>query len=192
MTRAFFVIGPAGSGKSRVAKELAKRVGGLYLDKDVVCNGFTGMLLESRGYDASERDGNDYYRDDLMPMEYRTLLGVGGDNLALGTPVIFDAPFGAYFADDGYVEQARAEFGWPEDAEPVVVHVKVDGDTVRARLIARGLSRDAWKLEHWDEFWAKASGATCAWTGATHVTVDNNADTESGASAADEVLAQLG
>ena len=191
MTRAFFVIGPAGSGKSRVAQELAKRIGGPYLDKDVVCNGFTGMLLEPQGYDGSERDGNDYYRDDLMPMEYRTLLGIGATNITLGIPVVFDAPFGAYFADDDYVRNAKTEFQWPEDSEAVVVHVQVDGDTVRQRLIDRGLERDSWKLSHWDEFWPKASGVTCAWKDARHITIDNNAETVDGGSLADEVLTQL-
>ncbi|MCI1833008.1 MAG: ATP-binding protein [Bifidobacterium sp.] len=174
MAAAFFIIGPAGSGKSCLAEALVSRLHGAYVDKDIICNGFTGELLKSHGYDSSERDGNAYYLSELMSIEYKTLLKVGTSNMQLGTPAVFDAPFGAYFKNDDFINRVREKYRWPDEVDAVVVHVAVDGDTVRKRLITRGLQRDSWKLEHWNEFWSKTSGTKCQWKGALHVTVDNN------------------
>ncbi|MFT8357450.1 AAA family ATPase [Bifidobacterium aquikefiri] len=177
-TPVFFVIGPAGSGKSSFARALAVRIHGAYLDKDAICNTYTGVLLEEHGYDPSERDGNAYYRDELMPIEYESLLNVGSCNAKLGIPVIFDAPFGAFFNDVNYVKNIASKHNWPQQVHAVVIHISVDGKKVHQRLIERGLKRDSWKLDHWDSFWPKASGVTCTWQQATHITINNDTDRE--------------
>lgn len=171
--KVFFVIGPAGSGKSSVSKFIARRNGTAYIDKDTATTGFTELLLELHGFDKNERDNNQYYQDVIMPLEYQTILKLCGDNLVLGNSVVLDAPFGKYFANADFLLEAQEEHSWP-DADKVVVHVQVDGEAMRQRLINRGLDRDAWKLENWDRFWAKSHAAECAWKSAHHIVFNND------------------
>lgn len=172
----YVVIGPAGSGKSTLAKLLAQQKGAAYLDKDSLATYFTEALLKLSGNDPHERDNSDFYQSSVMDLEYATLLRVAGDNLRLGLSVVLDAPFGRYLGREDYLEEAAQKYGWPEDADKVVVEVKAGSDTVRSRVHARSFERDAWKLDHWDEFWAKARGVECRWTGVRHVPFDNSGD----------------
>lgn len=168
----FVVIGPAGSGKSIVSTALATEYAATYLDKDVVCGRLTEALLEIAGTDPAGRDDNPVYQDRVMELEYQTLVAVAGDNLRLGRSIVLDAPFGRYLSEAEFLQTNAEAHDWPE-ANWVVVRVAVDKEAVRRRVAARGLSRDRWKLENWDEFWSQASSATCRWTGADMVHVDN-------------------
>lgn len=172
--RLYIVIGPAGSGKSTVSTRLARRLGAAYADKDSVATLFTESLLRLAGTDPQTRDDNAYYQDHVLEVEYRTLLRLAGDNLRLGTSVVLDAPFVRFFPQDDFLEEAAREFEWPPKTEIVVVHVMVDGERMRERVIGRGYDRDAWKILHWDEFWRSARAAECRWLGASHVTIDNS------------------
>lgn len=177
MSTLIFVVGPAGSGKSTVSKRIAQRLRAAYIDKDTVATGFTEALLAAAGTDPHERDNNAYYQAHVMDLEYETILRIAADNLSLGMSVVLDAPFGRYLKREDFILQARDRFGWSPDVRPLVVHVLVDGATVRERVASRGLARDAWKLANWDEFWAAAGSVVCTWAGAEHVTLDNSGET---------------
>jgi predicted kinase len=170
-----FVIGIAGAGKSTIARQLAAGLRGVYLDKDTVAGSFTGLILESAGHDRGDRD-SDFYRNVVMPLEYETLLSLGEDNMRVGNPVIFDAPFGAYFSDKEYIRRRASEKSWPAGRR-IVLRVQVDKERNRQQLIQRTSPRDAWKLEHWDEFWASAQ-RDCLWEGVEHITLNNTADSD--------------
>lgn len=186
----FFVIGPAGSGKSSVSETLASELESVFLDKDVVCGRLTELLLEIAGTDPAGRDDNPVYQERVMDLEYQTLLAVAGDNLRLGRSVVVDAPFGRYLPDSDFLEANSKAHGWPS-AEWVVVRVAVDGSAIRERVEARGLSRDRWKLEHWDEFWAQASAVDCRWRGARLLEVDNQREGFDRAEVLDQIKRQL-
>lgn len=186
LPKVYFVIGPAGSGKSSVSRTLAAEFETVFLDKDVVCGPLTEALLEIAGTDPAGRDDNPVYQDPVMDLEYQTLLAIAGDNLRLGRSVVLDAPFGRYLPEADFLTANASAHGWP-DAEWIVVRVAVDGESVRRRVEARGLSRDRWKLENWEEFWTRASAVDCRWTGATVVDVDNGRH----GFHRDEVIAQI-
>ncbi|TCC42351.1 AAA family ATPase [Kribbella speibonae] len=172
--RVFFVIGPAGSGKSTVSRQLARRYAATYLDKDTVATSFTELLLEQNGSDKNDRDHNAFYQAAILPLEYATLLRLCADNLDVGRSVVLDAPFGRYFSDRDYLVDATA--GWPA-AELIVVHVTAESHAIHDRVADRGLPRDTWKLAHWDQFWATATTRPCEWSGATHILLDNSGRT---------------
>ncbi|QNP69548.1 ATP-binding protein [Streptomyces roseirectus] len=171
--RAYFVIGPAGSGKSTVARLLARLTGAAHLDKDTACTRLTEALLAAAGTDPGDRDGNAYYLSAVRELEYLTLLDLARDNLAVGRDVVLDAPFGSYFADAGFLTAAPRRHGWPTGVEPVVVHVRVDSATARERVRARGLARDASKLADWAAFWSRTEANPCRWEGARRLAFDN-------------------
>lgn len=170
---ACFVVGPAGSGKSTVARLMAGAAKACILDKDSLGEEFVDALLRSNGYASGERESNDYYRAELMPLEYRALFRMAADNLALGNTVVIDAPFAAYLRLPEYLAGMRREAGWPESMS-VVAHVLTDARVIRQRLASRGLARDLWKLDHWDEFWKRFSSVQCLWDGVRHITITND------------------
>jgi predicted kinase len=179
--RAYFVIGPAGSGKSTVARLLAQQAGAAYIDKDTACTRFTEALLELAGTDKDERDLNPYYQSVVMDLEYLTILDLARENLAVARPVVLDAPFGRYFSRPGYLTEVAERHSWPGGVEPVVVRVEVDSDTARARVRARGCARDLSKLADWDSFWKKAQDNECLWSSRHRLVFDNRADGVTGA-----------
>ncbi len=170
---AFIVVGGAGSGKSGISRALAAQYGAAYLDKDSLVDDLTGLALELHGEDRQERDRSDFYRSTVLPLEYSTLLRVAGVNLSIGVPVVLDAPFTAFFDDETFLDRARVQFNWPA-ADVFVVRVCTSEHTLRQRLITRGNPRDRWKVDHWDEYWARQHGARCRWLGVIHADVDND------------------
>ncbi len=168
------VIGPAGSGKSTIAQRLARQHGAAYLDKDAMSARFVEAALLSAGYDPGDRDGNAFYRERILPLEYDSLLDVAGANLRIGRSVVMDAPFGEYLSDPTFITLAGERFDWPQvDIE--VVRVRVSPTTLQHRLRQRGLDRDHFKLAHWDEYWAEHGGRPCSWTGVRLSDVSNDA-----------------
>ena len=168
------VIGTAGSGKSTIAQRLARQHGAAYLDKDAMSARFVEAALMSAGYDPGDREANPFYRDNLLPLEYDSLLDVAGANLRLGCPVVVDAPFSPYLSDPTFITAAAERFDWPPiDVE--VVQVRVSPKTLQDRLRKRGLERDRIKLAHWDEYWALHGGRRCAWTGVRLSELSNDA-----------------
>jgi predicted kinase len=161
--KVFIVIGPAGSGKTTIAQQTAKEHGAAYLDKDRICGRLVEFALKAAGHDPSDRESNGFYRENVLPLEYETLMDIA---------VVLDAPFGAYFAAPDYLTRTAEEFDWPP-TETTVVRVQVPQDTLRDRLIQRGLERDRWKLAHWDEYWASYGSLDCTWSGVRFLDLNN-------------------
>ncbi|MDR6417646.1 AAA family ATPase [Pseudarthrobacter sulfonivorans] len=172
--KVFIVIGPAGSGKTTIAQQTAQEHRAAYLDKDRVSGRFVEFALTATGHDPTDRESNDYYRDNLLPLEYETLMDVAGINLRLGRSVVLDAPFGAYFGDPDYLSRVAEEFQWPSPAI-TVIRVRVPQDVLRMRLTQRGLERDRWKLAHWDDYWSVHGSLECSWSGVDYQDVNNEA-----------------
>jgi predicted kinase len=159
------VIGTAGSGKSTIAQQLARRHGAAYLDKDAMSARFVEAALVAAGYDPGDRESNAYYRDQVLPLEYDSLLDVAGANLRIGRSVVIDAPFSPYLSDATFITSAAQRFDWPPVDVIEVIRVRVSPAVLQGRLRARGLERDRVKLAHWDEYWAEHGGRPCAWAG---------------------------
>jgi predicted kinase len=168
-----FLIGAAGSGKSTIGKLIATEYHFAYLDKDIICNKFTGILLESKGYSPHERDGNTFYSDMVMPLEYQTLLDIANDNLQLGRSVILDAPFLGYFSNRNYIRELQEKYDW-HNVRPLVLQVNVDFHLLKERMQARGLDRDQWKFTHWDTFVEGIRAKQCLWEDIEMMHFDNS------------------
>lgn len=173
MLFAIAVVGPAGSGKSTVARELARRAGAVYLDKDTLAGPLVEAALAASGNESSDRESNEYYRTHVMPAEYTSLFAVAGDNLRLGHPVVIDAPFAAYLDSPAFFARSATHGRWP-DSPVFVLRVLAPEAVVKARLRERGLERDAVKLRDWDAFWRTWGSTRVTWTGVRVLDLPNH------------------
>ena len=185
MTFALVVVGAAGSGKSTVALEVARRSGATYLDKDSLAGPLVEAAMRARSQPPEGRESNRFYRESVMPAEYAAILSVAADNLRLGLSVVIDAPFGAYLDQPEFFDEATRRAGWPEVTRFVLQVFASEAET-RRRLEMRGLPRDRPKLSNWDEFWPRWGRSRITWTGVRVLQFD----TESAADI-DEVLTRL-
>lgn len=173
-TKAIFLIGAAGSGKSTVGKFLASKLHYCYLDKDIVANRFTGELLISKGYEPTARDGCEYYKNQIMELEYQTLLHIASENLKLNNSVVLDAPFLSYFSDKDYIAKMNQKFGFNQ-SDIYVLDVFVPPEILKQRIIERNNPRDTWKLANWEKFIADTNQKRCLWQGVKYIKFDNSA-----------------
>ena len=173
MPFALAVVGAAGSGKTTVALEIARRSGAVYLDKDSLAGPLVEAAMEAQGQSPEERESNSFYRERVMPAEYAALFSVASDNLRLGLSVVMDAPFAAYLDQPEFFDRAARRAGWPQ-IERSVLHVYVSEAETRRRLRDRGLSRDHAKLSNWDEFWSKWGQSNVTWARVRVIEFENN------------------
>ena len=177
---ALAVVGAAGSGKSTIALESARRTAATYLDKDSLAGPLVEAVMAAQGHSSEERESNAFYRERLMPAEYEAIFAVARDNLQLGRSIVIDAPFAAYLHQpEFYTDATRAAQGPP--AKRSVLHVFASEAETRRRLETRGLSRDRVKLDNWDEFWPTWGHLDIAWADVRILRVNNDltADIES-------------
>lgn len=168
-----FLIGAAGTGKSTIGKLIASEFNFCYLDKDIVCNKLTGLLLESKGYSPYERDNCAFYSEVVMDIEYQTLLDIADDNLKLGRSVVLDAPFLSYFSKRNYINELSEKYDW-KNIKLLVLQVTIDFSVLKERLHARALDRDTWKFANWDAFVQSIQEKQCLWEAIEIIQIDNS------------------
>jgi predicted kinase len=148
--RIIFVAGYAGSGKTRVGKDLARRLPACYLDKDTMSNPFVERLLAELGQPAGDRD-SERYRAVVRPLEYAGLIAAGLEAAELGAEIILSAPFLVQLTDPEWTAQLARDAS-ERGVQLRVVWVAADLTTLQRRMRERGSPRDAKKLADWSNY----------------------------------------
>ncbi|GGG15642.1 AAA family ATPase [Paenibacillus aceti] len=148
-----FFVGVAGTGKTTVARKLARRIQAAFLDRDTVGGRFVEKILEMNGLDVNDRD-SEFYKKQLRDLEYDTTKDICIENLAAGQNVFMISPFTAELKNKTWIDEVLAAAGLSKQEVDVKVIAVTLGDmeTQRKRIEQRQTERDNWKLEHWDDF----------------------------------------
>jgi len=144
-----FVAAPPACGKNYVSDMICKSVPGIvFLDKDELAP------LMRRAFFLSNQEFNmdgSFYRDNLRPFEYETLLEIAFSNLRYSDTVLVCAPFGREVRDSAVMAALKAraaELG----AALILVWVSTPVDICHARMKARNARRDRGKLLAWEAY----------------------------------------
>jgi predicted kinase len=132
-------MGVAGSGKTTLAKEIARRRSAIYLDNNHIVDPFFPHTRNSAAYSK------------LRPRFYRVLYKIAEENLKLENDVVLDVPHVKEMQDPQW-RRFITRLANRTKSGIVVMRCTCSEAVLRSRLVHRGEPRDRWKLAHWREF----------------------------------------
>lgn len=163
------VGGYAGSGKTEFARFLGDVSGWAFLDKDSLTRRLVEKLLVTLGGDQHDRH-SDLYQQEVRPLEYKCLMDTAFDNIDCGISTILAAPFITELNDVAWIDRLTNRCK-AKGMDVAAIWVRCDIDSMREYIEFRDAPRDAWKLEHWEEY-ARGLDTEHAPPG-VHLTIDN-------------------
>ncbi len=147
------ISGYAGSGKTHIGKDVARRLPSCYLDKDTLSSPFVERLLTALKQPTGDRDSL-VYRQQVRPLEYEALTATGFEAAALGSDVLLSAPFLAQLVDAAWTSQL-ADQATQSGVRVRTIWVACNLATLRQRMVERNSPRDLAKLAAWNAYAAE-------------------------------------
>lgn len=140
------VSGTAGSGKSTMGRQVARRYGLPYLDYDSLVQPFLqGIARASGGEEPLELFYQKWRKE-----SYDTLWNAVMDSLSLGVTVAASAPCSREWRQSSFFAGLRARYGVRFRA--ISIELLPDPGQLRRQLLDRGNPRDEGKLSNWTEY----------------------------------------
>ncbi|WP_310828596.1 AAA family ATPase [Paenibacillus pedocola] len=164
MNKLVFFLGPAGAGKTTLAKAVASRRKAAFFDMDILLRPAADAIMTMHGLDPTDRDSAEYKRL-CRDLGYRITMDAALDNLGLDSDVYVVGPFTKEAADPGWIESELKRIGLTlQDVLVKVVMVTLaDEELFRKRIQGRHSPLDDWKFRHWELFRSSLGSRTLAW-----------------------------
>jgi hypothetical protein len=140
------VSGPPAAGKTTLARHLAEKLGAVLLDSDEVTERLIRAGLQLAGLNPDDRD-SPAYKTAFREAVYETLFDLALSH-STRMPVVIAGPFTREGGDPDFPQRLEARFG----KMPKFHYVWCEPEQRRARLQARGASRDLPKLADWESY----------------------------------------
>ncbi|MEK8129987.1 AAA family ATPase [Paenibacillus filicis] len=159
-----FIVGPAGAGKTTLAKALARSSRTPLFDMDTLLRPAAETIMTISGLDPNDRD-SPVYKTYCRDLGYRITMDAVLENTQLGLDALVVGPFTRETADPQWPEQelARIEATLQDvDLKVISVYLPDDGD-YRERIQQRASILDVWKLDNWDNFRPSLGRRTIQW-----------------------------
>jgi uncharacterized protein len=122
-------VGVTGTGKTTLAKELAKHTGASVISSDIIRKQLAGIPVNQHVYDSFDEG---IYSTDFTRKTYDTMLSWGRHSLETGKPVILDATFISH-SDREKAREMAEEIG----ADFYILECCTNEEIIRERLIKR-------------------------------------------------------
>lgn len=153
MRKLIFFIGPAGAGKTTLAKAWARKHGGAFLDMDTLLRPAAEAIMTLAGQDPNDRD-SPTYKTNCRDLGYRITMDAALENLQLGLDAIVVGPFTKELADPFWLEKELINAGATiNDVCVRAVFVYLPSERAyQERIQTRGSALDVWKLDNWGHF----------------------------------------
>ncbi|KQX56682.1 MULTISPECIES: AAA family ATPase [unclassified Paenibacillus] len=153
MRKLIFFIGPAGAGKTTLAKAWARKHGGAFLDMDTLLRPAAEAIMTLAGQDPNDRD-SPTYKTYCRDLGYRITMDAALENLELGLDAIVVGPFTKELADPLWLEKELSNIGATiNDVCVRAVFVYLPSENAyQERIQSRGSALDVWKLDNWKQF----------------------------------------
>jgi len=139
--RLIILIGNAGTGKSTLAQEIAKKVQVCYLERDNIADQFT---IPRHNF------MNEHYKEHVRLQSYAATYKVAEDNLMLGNSVIIIGPNSIIW--DKQIQERILKTSEKSSSLIKAIKCYCPSEIIRSRLSKRGLTRDLPKLSS-DDTW---------------------------------------
>ncbi|ANS74297.1 hypothetical protein AWM70_06615 [Paenibacillus yonginensis] len=164
MNKLIFFLGPAGAGKTTLAKALCQRRKAAFLDMDVLLRPAAEAIMSLHGLDPSDRDSA-VYKELCRDLGYRITMDAALDNVALDTDVFVIGPFTKETAVKSWIEDELQRIGRTlAEVEVKVVLVSLSSEALyRSRIEERHSPLDNWKLTNWETFSRSLGPRRLAW-----------------------------
>ena len=131
--------GLPGTGKSSLARAVARRLKAVYLDKDTIKDGTVDLATRMKFENGAALAG---------PLSYELLVGLARDNLTLGLSVVLDSPAGYALFRDRVKRLARST-----EAELRLVEcICTDEALLRRRIETRSRDLPNHRARDWATF----------------------------------------
>ncbi|WP_379152554.1 hypothetical protein [Paenibacillus sp. sgz5001063] len=164
MNKLVFFLGPAGAGKTTLAKAVASRRKAAILDMDILLRPAADVIMSMHGLDPDDRDSTEYKRL-CRDLGYRITMDAALDNMGLECDVFVVGPFTKEVQDPGWIGSELARIGRNlEEIEVRVVLVSLGNyELYRERIEGRHSPLDDWKFRNWETFSTSLESRTVAW-----------------------------
>ena len=153
MRKLIFFLGPAGAGKTTLAKALAKKRHAAFFDMDTLTRPAAEMIMAISGLDPNDRD-SPVYKNNCRDLGYRITMDAALENLELGADVFVVGPFTRECENPMWLEREFLRIGASlRDVDVKAAYVFLSEEKFyRQRIHERGSALDAWKIQNWSKF----------------------------------------